>query len=54
MVCTPSSVTTLVTLGTAMGTALCVIREMKGYSIPAEVLAKMARSCWVVTELLLT
>ena len=54
MVCVPSSVTTLVTLGTAVGRALCVIRGMKGFSMPAEALAKMARSRWVVTELLLT
>ena len=54
MVCAPSSVTTLVTLGTTVGRALCVIRGMKGFSMPAEVLAKMARSRWVVTELLLT
>ena len=54
MVCTTSSVTTLVTLGTAVGRALCVIRKMKGFSMPAEVLAKMARSRWVVTVLLLT
>ena len=54
MVCAPSSVTTLVTLGTAVGRAPCVIRKMKGFSMPAEVLAKMARNCWVVTELLLT
>ena len=54
MVCAPSSVTTLVTLGTAVGRALRVFREMKGFSMPAEVLVKMARSRWVVTELLLT
>ena len=54
MVCAPSSVTTLVTPGTAVGRALCVIRGMKGLSMPAEALAKMARSRWVVTELLLT
>ena len=54
MVCAPSSVTMLVTLGTAVGRALCVIREMKGFSTLAEALAKMARSRWVVTELLLT
>ena len=49
MVCAPSSVTTLVTLGTAVGRALCVIRGIKEFSMPAEVLAKMARSRWVVT-----
>ena len=54
MVCVPSSVTTSVTLGTAVGRAMCVIRKMKGFSMPAEELAKMARSHWVVTELLLT
>ena len=54
MVCAPSSVTTSVTLGTAVGRALCVIRKMKGFSTLAEALAKMARSRWVVTELLLT
>ena len=53
MVCAPTSVTTLVTLGTAMGRALCIIHEMKGFNTPTEVLAKMARSRWVVTELLL-
>ena len=40
MVCAPSSVTMLVTLGTAVGRALCVIRKMKGFSMPAEVLAR--------------
>ena len=54
MVCALSSVTTLVTLGTAVGRAPCVIREMKGFNMPAEVLAKMAGSRWVITELLLT
>ena len=54
MVCAPSSVTTLVTLGPAVGRALCVIRGMNEFSLPAEMLAKMARHCWVVTELLLT
>ena len=54
MVCTPSSVTTLVTVGTTVGRAMCVIGKMKGFSTLAEVLAKMARSRWVVTELLLT
>ena len=54
MVCATSSVTTPVTLGTAVGRALCVVRGMKEFSMPAEVLAKMARSRWVVTELLLT
>ena len=54
MVCTPSSVTTLVTLGTAVGRALCVTHKMKGFSTLAEALAEMARSRWVVTELLLT
>ena len=54
MVCATSSVTTPVTLGTAVGRALCVIRKMKGFSTLAEALAKMARSRWVVTELLLT
>ena len=53
MVCALSSITTLVTQGTAVGRALCVICEMKGFSMPDEVLAKMARSRWVVTELLL-
>ena len=54
MVCATSSVTTLVTLGTAVGRALCVIRGTKEASMPAEVLAKMARSRWAVIELLLT
>ena len=54
MVCASSSVTTPVTLGTAVGRAPCIVRRMKGFSTPAEVLAKMARSHWVVTELLLT
>ena len=54
MVCATSSVTTLVTLGTTVGRALCVIRKMKGFSMPAKVLGKMARNRWVVTELLLT
>ena len=53
IVCASSSVTTLVTLGTAVGRALCAIRKMKGSSTLAEALAKMARSRWVVTELLL-
>ena len=54
MVCAPSSVTTLVTLGTAVGRALCVIGKTKGFSTLAEALVKMARSRWVVTDLLLT
>ena len=54
MVCAPNSVTALVTLGTTVGRALCVIGKMKGFSTLAEVLAKMARSRWVMTELLLT
>ena len=54
MVCAASSVTMPVTLGTAVGRALCIIRGMKKFSMPAEVLAKMARNHWVVTELLLT
>ena len=54
MVCATSSITTPVTLGTAVGRALCVVRGMKEFSMPAEVLAKMARSRWVVIELLLT
>ena len=49
-----SSVTTPVTLDAAVGRVLCVIRGMKEASMPAEVLAKMARSRWVVTKLLLT
>ena len=40
-------------LGTAVGRALYVIRKMKEFSTLAEALAKMARSRWVVTELLL-
>ena len=44
MVCATSSVTTPVTLGTAVGRAMCVIRKMKGFSTLAEALAKMARS----------
>ena len=54
MVCASSSVTMLVTLGTAVGRALCVIGKMKGFSTLAEALAKMARGHWVVAELLLT
>ena len=54
MVCATSSVTTPVTLGTAVGRAMCVIRKMKGFNMLAEALAKMVRSRWVVTELLLT
>ena len=54
MVCATSSVTTPVTLDTAVGRALCIVRGMKESSMSAEVLAKMARSRWVVTELLLT
>ena len=48
------SVTTPVTLVTAVGRALCVIGKMKGFSTLTEALVKMARSRWVVTELLLT
>ena len=44
----------MVTLGTIVGRALCVIRKMKGFSTLAEALAKMARGRWVITELLLT
>ena len=54
MVCATSSVTTPVTLGTAVGRAMCVVRGMKEFSLRAEMLVKMARSRWVVTELLLT
>ena len=54
MVCAPNSVTMLVTLGTAVGRALCVVHGMKEFRMPAEVLAKMARGRWIVTELLLT
>ena len=54
MVCATNSVATPVTLGTAVGRALCVIRKMKGFSTLAEALAKMARNRWVVMELLLT
>ena len=54
MVCAPSSITTLVTLSTAVERALCVVRKMKGFSTLAEALAKMARNRWVVMELLLT
>ena len=54
MVCAPSSVTTAVTRGTAVRRALCVILKMKGFNTLAEALAKMARSRWVITELLLT
>lgn len=45
---------TPVTLGTAVGRALCVVRGMKEFSMPAEMLAKMACSRWVVMEFLLT
>ena len=54
MVCATSSVTTPVTLDTVVGRALCVVRGTKEFSMPAEVLAKMARSRWVVVELLIT
>ena len=54
MVCATSSATMPVTLGTAVGRSLCVVRRTKEFSMPAEVLAKMARSRWVVMELLLT
>ena len=54
MVCATSSVTTPVTLDTAVGRALCIVRGMKESSMPDEVLAKMARSHWAVIELLLT
>ena len=54
MVCAPSSVTTSMILGTAVGRALCVIRNMKGFNTLAEALEKMARSRWVIMELLLT
>ena len=54
MVCSPSSVTTLVTLGTAVGRALCVVSKAKEFNTLAEALVKMARNRWVLTELLLT
>ena len=54
MVCALNSVTTLVTLGTAVGRALCVVSKTKEFNTLAEALVKMARSRWVVTELLLT
>ena len=54
MVCATSSVTTPVTLGTAVGRALCIICGTKEASMPAEVLATMERSRWAVIELLLT
>ena len=54
MVCAPSSVTTLVPLGTVVGRALCVIGKMKGFSTLVEALVKMAPSRWVVKKLLLT
>ena len=44
IVCAPSSVTMMVTLGTAVGRVLCVIDKMRGFSTLAEALAKMARS----------
>ena len=49
-----SSVTTPVALGTTVGRALCIICETKEASMPAEVLAKMARSRQDVIEPLLT
>ena len=49
-----SSVTTPVTLDTAVGRALCIVRGTKESSMLAEVLAKMARSRWAMVELLLT
>ena len=52
--CVTSSVTTLVTPGAAVGRVLRIFRRTKEASMPAEVLAKMARSRWIVTELLLT
>ena len=54
MVCATSSVTTPVTLDTAVGRALHIICGTKEASMPAEVLARMARSRWAVIELLLT
>ena len=54
MVCATSSVTTPVTLDAAVGRAMCIVRGTKEFSMPAEVLAKMARSRWVVVELLIT
>ena len=53
MVCVTSSFTTPVTLGTAVGRALCVTPKMKWFSTLAEALAGMARSRWIITELLL-
>ena len=50
MVCTLSSATTPVTLDTAVGRALCVVRKMKGFSTLAEALAKMACSRMVIME----
>ena len=44
MVCVTSSVTTPVTLDTAMGRAQCFVRGTKESSMPAEALTKMARS----------
>ena len=44
----------MVILGTAMGRALCVIGKMRGFSTLIEALDKMARSRWVMMELLLT
>ena len=49
-----SSATTLETPDTAVGRALCIVRGTNESSMLAEVLAKMARSRWVVVELLLT
>ena len=54
MVCATSSVTTSVTLDTAVGRALCVVRGTKEINVPADVLVKMARNHWAVIELLLT
>ena len=54
MVCAPNSVTMLVTLGTAVGRALRVVSKAKEFNTLAEALVKMARSRWVVVELLLT
>ena len=44
MVCATSSVATPVTLDTAVGRALCIVRGTKESSMLAEALVKMARS----------
>ena len=48
MVCATSSVTMPVTLGTAVGRAMCIIYGTEEASMPSEVLAEMAHNRWAV------